>query len=381
MLDNKLGKRDLPSRQTNRFMEVVVVGSLDVYRLLGRSGLRVSPLSLGTMTFGTDWGWGADTDEARRIFDTYVDRGGNFIDTANQYTNGTAEKLLGKFAHDKRESLVLATKYTLAERPEDPNSGGNHRKSMLRTVEASLRRLDTDYIDLLYLHAWDNTTPVEEILRGMDDLVRAGKVLYVGISDTPAWQISRMQAIADLRGWAPLVALQIEYSLIERTVERDLIPMAGEMGLGVIPWSPLAGGVLTGKYIRDDLDHDSDSASAVGTRKNVAAANGALTERGLAIAEVVKKVAAEIGTTPSRVALAWTMLNPTVTAPIVGARTLAQLEDNLGALEVQLAQDQLSSLETASAIELGFPHDFLNRPMTRNVMHGDAKIETASSQQ
>lgn len=353
--------------------------TLDTYRLLGRSGLRVSPLSLGTMTFGADWGWGADTDEARRIFDTYVDRGGNFIDTANQYTNGTSEKLLGEFTRDNRERLVLATKYTLAERPGDPNSGGNHRKSMHRTVEASLRRLGTDYLDLLYLHAWDDTTPVEEVLRGLDDLVRSGKVLYVGISDTPAWQVSRMQAIADLRGWAPLVALQIEYSLIERTVERELIPMAVELGLGVVPWSPLASGVLAGKYTRADLDHGGGTASAAGTRKNVAAANGSLTERGLAIADVVKKVAADIGTTPSRVALAWTLRNPAVTAPIIGARTLAQLEDNLGALDVEFTDEQLSELETASAIELGFPHDFLNRPMTRNVMHGDVKLEFPTS--
>jgi aryl-alcohol dehydrogenase-like predicted oxidoreductase len=355
-----------------------VAGSLDTYRLLGRSGLRVSPLALGTMTFGSDWGWGAARDEARRIFDAYVDRGGNFIDSANQYTNGTAEQLVGEFAEDRRDSLVLATKYTLTSRAGDPNSGGNHRKSMVRSVEDSLRRLRTDYIDLLYLHVWDATTPVEEILRAMDDLVRAGKVLYVGISDTPAWQVSRMQAIADLRGWSPLVALQIEYSLIERTVERDLIPMAGEMGLGVIPWSPLGSGVLTGKYTEADLDHGGGSAAAEGSRKNVAAANGALTERGLAIAEVVKTIASELGVTPSQVALAWTMRDARVTAPIIGARTLGQLEDNLGALDLTLTDAALADLETASAIELGFPHDFLARPMTQNVMFGDLRIERAS---
>jgi aryl-alcohol dehydrogenase-like predicted oxidoreductase len=352
-----------------------VAGTLDTYRLLGRSGLRVSPLALGTMTFGSDWGWGAAEDEARRIFDAYVDRGGNFIDTANQYTNGTAEQLVGDFAREKRDSLVLATKYTLTTRPGDPNSGGNHRKSMVGSVEASLRRLRTDYIDLLYLHAWDGTTPVEEVLRAMDDLVSAGKVLYVAISDTPAWQVSRMQAIADLRGWSRLIALQIEYSLIERTVERDLIPMAHEMGLGVIPWSPLGSGVLTGKYTHADLDHDGGSSAAEGTRKNVAAANGSLTERGLAIADVVKDVATETGFTPSQVALAWTMHNPAVTAPIIGARTLGQLEDNLGALEVSFTESQLAALEKISAVELGFPHDFLDRPMTRNVMFGDLQIE------
>ncbi|WP_431908993.1 aldo/keto reductase [Nonomuraea jabiensis] len=350
--------------------------TLDTYRLLGRSGLRVSPLALGTMTFGTDWGWGSDKDESRRIFDTYVERGGNFIDTASQYTEGTAETLVGEFASGRREELVLATKYTMARRPGDPNSGGNHRKSMVQSVEASLRRLNTDFIDLLYLHAWDFTTPVEEILRAMDDLVRAGKVLYVGISDAPAWQVSRMQAIADLRGWAPLIALQIEYSLVERTVERDLIPMAREMGLGVIPWSPLAGGVLTGKYGRDDLAQEI-SADPSGTRKNVAAANGSLTERALDIADVVKQVAGELGVKPSQVALAWTTLNPGVTAPIVGARTTAQLEDNLGALDVRFSDGQLAALEEASRVDLGFPHEFLARPMPRQVMLGGVKLDLA----
>jgi aryl-alcohol dehydrogenase-like predicted oxidoreductase len=284
--------------------------------------------------------------------------------------------VVGEFANGLRDRLVIATKYTLSTRPGDPNSGGNHRKSMVQAVEASLRRLNTDYIDLYYLHAWDGTTPVDEVMRAMDDLVRAGKVLYVAISDAPAWQVARMQTMADLRGWSPLVALQIEYSLIERTVERDLIPMAAELGMGVIPWSPLASGVLTGKYTRADLDHEGGSAEAIGTRKNMAAANGALSERGLAIADVVKNVAADIGTTPSQVALAWTMHNPAVTAPIIGARTPAQLMDNLGALEVRIPDDALASLAEASAIQLGFPHEFLARRTTRNNMFGDIKLET-----
>jgi aryl-alcohol dehydrogenase-like predicted oxidoreductase len=353
----------------------VVTRSLDSYRLLGHSGLRVSPLALGAMTFGTDWGWGTEQDDARRIFDTYLDRGGNFIDTANQYTNGTSERFVGEFAAGPRDQLVIATKYTLSSRPGDPNAGGNHRKSMVNSVEESLRRLGTNYIDLLYLHVWDGTTPVEEIMRAMDDLVRAGKVLYLGISDTPAWQVARMQTLAQLRGWAPLVALQIEYSLAERTVERDLIPMAAELGLGVVPWSPLASGVLAGKYTRADLDHEV-STNPEGTRKNVAAANGALTERTLDIAEVVKDVAKQGGHTPSQVALAWTLLNPAVSAPIMGARTLAQLEDNLGALEVEFTESQLADLQRASAIELGFPHDMLSRAMTRDLMFGGARVET-----
>jgi aryl-alcohol dehydrogenase-like predicted oxidoreductase len=347
------------------------------FKLLGNSGLRVSEMALGTMTFGSDWGWGADEKESRRIFDTYVDRGGNFIDTANQYTNGTSERLIGEFAAEKRERLVIATKYSSSTREGDPNSGGNHRKSMVHSVEESLRRLKTDYIDLLYLHIWDFTTPVEEILRGMDDLVRSGKVFYVGISDTPAWQVSRMQTIAELRGWAPLIALQIEYSLVERTVERELIPMALEMGLGVIPWSPLAGGVLSGKYKPTDLEHSS-SADPAGTRKNVAIAHGLLTERSLAIAGVVQEVAAEIDRTPSQVALAWVLLRPGVAAPIIGARTLEQLEDNLLAMEVELTEEQCTRLDSVSAIELGFPHDFFKLPMVRNVLFRDIPIPTRS---
>jgi len=348
--------------------------ALDTYRLLGRSGLRISPLALGTMTFGTEWGWGADEAEARRIFDSYVDRGGNFVDTANRYTEGTSETFLGRFMQNRRDRLVLATKYTLTSDPSDPNAGGNHRKNLMRSVEASLKRLQTDYIDLLYLHIWDERTPVEEVLRGFDDLVRSGKILYAGISDTPAWQVARMQTIADLRGWTPLVALQVEYSLIERTVERDLIPMARELGLGVTPWSPLGSGVLTGKYGKADLASGNGTASASGSRKDIAVAQKALNERGLAIAEVVKQVAGELGRSPAQVALAWTLLNDAVAAPIVGARTLQQLEDNLGALDTRLDSNQQRRLLEVSAVDLGFPHEFIQRPLTQNVTFGEARI-------
>ncbi|EMD26598.1 aldo/keto reductase [Amycolatopsis azurea] len=344
--------------------------TLDTYRLLGRSGLRVSPLALGAATFGTEWGWGAERDEARKLFDLYVERGGNFVDTASTYTNGSSERLLGEFTRDNRESLVLATKYTTLRRPGDPNSGGGQRKNLVASVESSLRRLNTDYIDLFYLHLWDFTTPVEEILRGMDDLVRQGKLLYVAISNTPAWEVSRMQAIADLRGWSPLVALQIEYNLIERTGERDLIPMARELGLGVVPWSPLAGGVLTGKYSRDDMTPAED-----GTRRNFNLALGTLTERTFTIVDVVKEVAAELGRTPAQVGLAWTLRNPGVTAPIIGARTPAQLEDNLGALEVDFTPSQLARLDEVSAIDLGFPHETLARDTTLAMTRGDMTIE------
>lgn len=333
--------------------------SLDRYRILGRSGLRVSPLSLGTMTFGTEWGWGADKEEARQIFDLYVERGGNFIDTANLYTNGTSEQFLGAFARGMRDHLVIATKYTLATNAGDPNSGGNHRKCMVQSVEMSLRRLMTDYIDLLYVHAWDSTTPADEVLRAMDDLVRSGKVLYLGISNTPAWQISRMQAIADLRGWAPLIGLQIEYNLVERTPERDLIPMALEMGLGVIPWAPLASGLLAGKYSKTDLGSPDTARVSVGSRKDGLIARGVLSERSLAIVDTVKGIASDIERSPSQVALAWLVLNSTITSSIVGARTLRQLHENLGALDVQLTDVQQAKLSEASSIQLGFPHDHL----------------------
>jgi len=334
---------------------------LDHYRLLGRSGLRVSPLALGTMTFGVGQGWGTDEAEAERILGRYAERGGNSIDTANFYANGESERMLGRLLGDRRQGFVVATKYSLTMRPGDPNASGNHRKNMVQAVEDSLRRLQTDYIDLLYLHVWDGRTPVEEILRAFDDLVRSGKILYAGLSDTPAWQASRMQAIAELRGWTPLVALQLPYNLTERTVERDLLPMAAEMGLGVLPWSPLAGGVLAGKYRPQDLARNV--GAAMDSRKDINLATGRLSERNLAIAAVVSQIATELGRTPAQVALAWTLLHPAVASPILGTRTLAQLEDNLGALELSFSDEQIARLDAVSRIELGFPHAFLASPV------------------
>lgn len=335
--------------------------SLDHYRLLGRSGLRVSPLSLGTMTFAVD-GWGSSEEEAARMVDLYIDRGGNFIDTANFYGQmGGSEEWLGRMVKDRRDPLVISTKYSLTTRPGDANNAGNHRKSMVRAVEDSLRRLQTDYIDLLYLHMWDYRTPVEEILRAFDDLIRQGKVLYAGLSDLPAWQASRMQAIADLRGWSPFCALQISYSLIERTVERELIPMAREMGMGVCPWSPLGGGVLTGKYAKPGSD---------GTREAMNLATGRLNDRNVFIAAEVVAVAGEIGASPAQVALAWTLANPAVDSPVLGARTPAQLEDNLGALEIALGSEHLARLDAASAIALGFPHETLKGPFMATAFGG-----------
>jgi aryl-alcohol dehydrogenase-like predicted oxidoreductase len=347
--------------------------TLEDYRLLGHSGLRVSPMSLGTMTFGSDWGWGAESDEARRIFDLYFDRGGNFVDTAVNYTNGASERFVGEFIADKREGVVLATKFTMAREPGNPNSGGNHRLNMIRSVEQSLRQLGTDRIDLLYLHAWDMTTRPEEVMRGLDDLVRAGKILYAGICNTPAWRIAGMQTLAELRGWSPFVALQIEYSLVERSVEHELMPMAAALGLGVLPWSPLGGGVLTGKYSRADLQ-DSREAAVSASRKGVIAASGHLNARSIAIAEEVRAIAGEVGATPSQVALAWTLANPAVVSPIMGARTVAQAEENLAALEVALSPAQCERLDRVSAPDPIFPARFVERPLVRQLIHGGASV-------
>lgn len=342
---------------------------LDHYRLLGRSGLRVSPLSLGTMTFGMP-GWGTDRSEADRLLGHYTHQGGNFIDTANYYAAGESERMLGEWLQGKRQQLVIATKYSLSMRKGDPNGSGNQRKNMVQAVEDSLKRLRTDCIDLFYLHLWDNLTPAEEILRAFDDLVRAGKILYAGISDTPAWQIARLQAIADLRGWTPFVALQVPYNLTERTVEREFMPMARESGLGVLPWSPLAGGVLSGKYTREDLNNTTQDYSS---RKNINLATGRLTEKALDIADVVVAVADELERTPAQVALAWTLLNPAVTSPIIGARHLGQLEDNLQALQIRFDSEQIERLNQVSAIEPCFPHTMIDTP-TADMMFGQIHI-------
>jgi aryl-alcohol dehydrogenase-like predicted oxidoreductase len=344
--------------------------------LLGRSGLRISPLGLGTMTFGTEWGWGAEKDECRKIFDQYAELGGNFIDTANGYTNGHSEMLVGEFLSGRREQFVVATKYTANTRAGDPNAGGNHRKNLTHSLEASLRRLQTEVIDLYWVHMWDRRTPVEETMRALDDAVRQGKILYVGISDAPAWKVAQANTLASLRGWSPFVGLQVEYNLIQRTVERELVPMAIELGLGVVPWSPLAGGVLSGKYSEKDLEGAaSGGGPGSGSRKDVIKNLGMLTPRALAIANEVKAVAREAGAKPTHVALHWLLRRPGVASPILGARTLEQLEDNLRCLDLWLSDEHLARLDGASRIELGFPHDFLASPMVRSAMDGGATID------
>ncbi len=333
------------------------------YKLLGPSGLRVSEICLGTMSFGDAWGFGADEQESRRVLSAFTAAGGNFIDNANKYHEGQSEEIVGRFLGSQREAFVVATKYTLAMSSGDPNAAGNSRKNMRQSVEASLRRLSTDYIDLLWVHAWDYATPVEEVMRGLDDLVSAGKVNYVGLSDTPAWIGSQANTLATMRGWSPFIALQLEYSLIARTVERELLPMADAFGLAVTTWAPLGGGVLTGKYSRSTTDGPVDTKRADGNQ-------GRLTERNLQIAREVDAVADELGKTSAQVAAAWVCQRSPRIIPIVGIRKLEQLTDVLGALDVELSADQLARLNRASEIDFGFPYDLLSSPQGQMV-YGD----------
>ncbi|MEP0858781.1 aldo/keto reductase [Trichocoleus sp. DQ-U1] len=341
------------------------------YKLLGKSGLRVSELCLGTMTFGEDWGWGASKDESRQIFDAFVEAGGNFIDTANGYTEGTSEKMVGEFIASERERFVVATKYSfplhMSERAGNPNGSGNHRKNMMQSLEGSLKRLKTDYIDVYWLHAWDFMTPVEEVMRAFDDMVRSGKVLYIGISDAPAWIIAQANTLAQCYGWTPFVALQVEYSLIQRTPERDLLPMAKAFDLAITPWSPLGGGVLTGKY---NQRTQSNSGEQGGEQGRIGTIGGNISERNLAIADVVCQVAEEIGHTPSQVALAWLSAQSSVIIPIIGSRKVSQIEDNLACLDVHLTPEHLQRLSEVSQIDLGFPHDFLSNDTIRDRLYG-----------
>jgi aryl-alcohol dehydrogenase-like predicted oxidoreductase len=349
------------------------------YRLLGNSGLRVSEAALGTMTFGDDWGWGAAKEEARKMYDAFREAGGNFIDTANIYTNGTSEAFLGEFMEGHRQSVVLATKYTNAFPGTDPNAAGNHRKNMMQAVEASLKRLRTDYIDLYWVHIWDEITPVEEVMRGLDDLVRAGKVLYTGVSDAPAWWIAQANTLAHLRGWSPFVGLQIEYSLIERTVERELIPMAKALNIGVTAWSPLGNGVLTGKYHRQGASEQSSEPG----RLNHDMMKGFLpeiqrTDRAVA---AVKSVSDETGRSMAQVALAWLRYRPAPVIPILGVRKLSQFQDNLASLDLTLSAEQLKTLDEATRIELGFPYDLYGREMVRAIRYGGLRDQILAPHQ
>ncbi len=332
------------------------------YRLLGRSGLRVSEISLGTMTFGEDWGWGSCEEEAKKIYTAYRNAGGNFLDTANIYTNGGSERFVGDFISGHRSDVVVATKYTNAMSTTSANAGGNQRKNMMESVEASLKRLKTDYIDLYWLHVWDQMTPVEEVMRAFDDLVRQGKVLYVGVSDAPAWWVSQANTLADLRGWTPFVGLQIEYSLTERTVERELIPMAKSLGLTVAAWSPLAGGLLSGKY-RKGTPPDARFASEM--MKSFRAGEEQLPK----ILDALETVSNESGRSMAQVAIAWLLHRSVPVIPIIGARKLSQFEDNLAAATLVLTEAQQKTLDDATAVEPGFPNRFYTNEFVKAMVY------------
>lgn len=327
------------------------------YTLLGKSGLKVSELCLGTMGFGPERGWSIDKAASFKILEKFTAAGGNFLDTANAYTEGTSEKILGEFVAKDRDQFVIATKYSLADNTTNVNASGNNRKNMMRSVDASLKRLNTDFIDLLYLHIWDNLTPVDELMRGLDDLVSMGKVNYIGISDTPAWVIAKANTLAELKGWSKFVALQVEYSLLQRTPERELLPMAADFGLTLVPWAPLAGGALTGKYLKGDPGRIKEGSKR-------------LNERAVAITKEVMTIAAELGVEPAHVALQWTRQQGIACIPIAGATKLEQLDQNLEALKLVLPQEQLERLNQISAIDLGFPGEFFREEGVRNSNYG-----------
>lgn len=329
------------------------------YKLLGRSGLRVSELCLGTMTFGEDWGWGSSKEESQRIFDTFAEAGGNFIDTACNYTEGTSEKYVGEFAASDRDYFVIATKFTLRPRHAnsmDPNAGGNNRKNLMRSVESSLKRLNTDHIDLLYLHMWDYTTSVGEVMRGLDDLVRDGKVLYIGFSDTPAYIVSKANLLAEFHSLSPVVAIQVPYNLFRRDPERELFPMVLEEDIAVTAWGMLGGGVLTGKYRDSNAVKRYESAS----------------EEGMVIADKVLEIAEEAGRSSSQIAINWVRQRQAKAQliPILGVRNLDQLKDNLGVLEFELTSDQMKAISDLANFKPGFPWSFLHEENILELIHG-----------
>jgi len=343
--------------------------SLASYVTLGRSGLRISPFTLGTMTYGNDHGWGASPEVSKEIMAAYLDRGGNSIDTANIYTNGHSEMIVGDYlAADpgRRDRIVLGTKFFFNLHIGDPNGGGPGRKAILHQLDDSLRRLRTDYVDVYWLHNFDPTTPAEETMRTLDDLVSAGKVRYVGFSDVPAWATAEAATIARFRGWAPIVALQLEYSLLERTAEGELIPMAEAMGMGVLPWGPLKSGYLSGKY------GSAVDAAAVDTAKG--AVVGAPPSEHYPVIDAVNEIAAELGVSASTVALSWAQGRPGITSTLLGARTLEQFETNLATVELVLPEEHRSLLDELSKPRLNFPAEN-NATIGRMALGGGTTID------
>ncbi len=341
--------------------------SLDKYVTLGRSGLRVSPLCLGAMTFGEDLGWGSSVEESQTIIDKFLELGGNFIDTANFYTKSHSEKIIGDHLgrHPaRRDRTVIATKFSGNLYPGDPNGGGSGRKAIVAACENSLRRLQTDYIDLYWLHCWDKHTPIDETMAALDDLVRAGKVRYLGVSDTPAWKIAEANLTARFRGWSSFIGLQIEYSLLERSVEQELVPMALELGLGITPWSPLKSGLLSGKYRRDNADTFKGDRSAF--------MGHLLNETTYTLVDELEAIAKAQDSTVARVALAWVVAQPGVGSTIIGARRLAQLEDNVKATEIKLTAEQLAKLDALTKPKFGFPQSMA--PMFPAIINGGTHV-------
>ncbi|HKV04142.1 MAG TPA: aldo/keto reductase [Candidatus Acidoferrales bacterium] len=344
---------------------------LSDYVTLGRTGLRVSPLCFGAMTFGTEWGWGADESTSRQMFDRYVAAGGNFIDTADAYTNGHSEELVGKFVGEAglRDRLAIATKFTFNPQPGNPNSGGNGRKNIYRALEGSLRRLKTDYVDLYYLHAWDIVTPVEEVVSTLTDLVHEGKIRYYGLSDTPAWYVARAQTLAEKEGKERVATLQLEYSLVERTIEREHIPAAQELGIGICPWGPLAGGFLSGKYRREGT-----AGKGEGRLTGPNNIFNRFTERNWRIGDAFLEIAKQINKTPAQVALNWCATQPGITSTILGATRVAQLEDNLAAIEFEIPAEQRKKLDEISALDPAHPYVFF-APMTQGRISGGTTVK------
>jgi aryl-alcohol dehydrogenase-like predicted oxidoreductase len=332
------------------------------YALLGRSGLRVARIALGTMTFGPGAEWSRDEAAARAVFDVYRGAGGNFIDTANMYTGGESERIVGRLVADDRERFVVATKYAnAAPGREDPNAAGMHRKSLVQSLDASLKRLGLDYIDLYWVHWWDFTTPVEEVHRALDDAVRAGKILHIGLSDVPAWVVSRAQAFSDLRGYAPIAAMQLEYSLVQRSIEREHLPLAKTYDIGVTAWSPLAGGILSGKYT-------GAAPKGEGPQRMDSMQLQPLDERNRAIAQRLAAVAERLGARPSQVALAWIMARGVI--PIVGATRPEQMAENLAAADLVLAPADMAELDEASRFDLGHPYSMLDMDLAMTLGYG-----------
>ena len=345
------------------------------YYTLGNTGLKVSRLALGTMTFGEDWGWGADAANARQIFDTYLEAGGNFIDTADLYTNGNSERMLGQFTREtnSRDRLIIATKFGYNAEPGNPNAGGNGRKNIMRAVEGSLQRLGTDYIDLYMLHTWDRVTPAEEVMRALDDLVRSGKVRHVALSDVPAWYAAQAQTLARERHLEPIATLQFEYSLVERNIEFEYVPLSRALDTGIMVWSPLASGLLSGKY------KPSQDGSTAGTGRLATVAGSGnpafekFTERNWAIVAELERVANEIGRSMAQVALNWVANRPGVASVLIGATKLHQLQDNLGALDFAIPTELLQRLDTVSQPETRFPYTFF-APEIQGMVHGGATV-------